>query len=230
MSVRTNSNNVIAIVPLRAGSKGLPKKNLRIFNGKPLFLHTVAQALRVVGKAVITTDIPEIRKTNMRPGCSVCRRPRELCGDDVPMAAVIDHVIKNHDLWGHTLVLLQATSPLRSDQDICRAIDLFRSGLNSLVMTVTEKDRESLKYGTFRNDRYVPLGGEKDCFKNRQQLQPVYGPNGAVYVFDADQFVAEGGFPSARIGALEVPFERSIDIDSEDDLRLAEQLSKTEGQ
>jgi CMP-N-acetylneuraminic acid synthetase len=93
-------------------------------------------------------------------------------------------------------------------------------------MTVTKKDSAALKHGTLCNDRYVPLGDEKDCFKNRQQLRPVYGPTGAVYVFGADQFLADGGFPSGCIGAVEVPFERSIDIDSEEDLRIAERLSK----
>ena len=226
MSVFAENHDSIAIVPVRAGSKGLTKKNVRLFNGKPLFLHTAFQALRVVGKVVITTDIAEIREMEMPADCSVCWRPDELCGDDVPMSTVIDHVIRNHDLAGYTLVLLQATSPLRSDQDIWRALDLFGTGSYSLVMTVTKKDSAALKHGTLCSDRYVPLGDQEDCFKNRQQLRSVYGPNGAVYVFGADQFVADGGFPSGRIGAVEVPFERSIDIDSEDDLRLAERLSE----
>ena len=228
MSSFCTNNNILAVVPVRAGSKGLSNKNIRDLNGKPLFLHAVAQALRTVGSVLLSTDIPEIANMPMPRGCSVLWRPDNLADDDTPMESVIAHAITEQKLLGYTLVLLQATSPLRSDSDIQRAIELFKFGNYDLVMTVTEKDKSVLKYGTLSDGRYIPISNPENCFKNRQNLPAVYGPNGAVYVFGADSFAVYGGFPSRRIGVLEVPFERSIDIDSEDDFRLVERIKKSE--
>jgi CMP-N,N'-diacetyllegionaminic acid synthase len=221
------SGDVVAIVPVRAGSKGLPGKNIMFVAGMPLYLHAVIQGLRTVGQVLLSTDIEEIYDVDLPSGCSLCCRPRELAADDTPMDAVIKHLILERGLAGKTLVVLQATSPLRLDADIQAALELFRTRKYDMVLSVVEQDRGILKYGTLDGTRFTGIREQHFCFFNRQQLPKVHGPNGAVYVFDANRFLDVGGFPCERIGAVVMPFERSVDIDTLADLILVEDNMRT---
>lgn len=212
----------IAVVPVRAGSKGLPGKNLRSLDGVPLYLHAVAQGLRTAGRVLLSTDIPVIRQSDLPANVTLCVRPSELAADDTPMEPVVAHLIEEHDLAGQTLVLLQATSPLRTDEDVLAAIALHAEGRHDLVMSVVARDSGVLKYGTLIGSDFSAMRDPTHCFSNRQSLPKVYGPNGAVYVFDADRFTAAEGFPSRCIGATEMPANRSVDIDTADDFDCVE--------
>ena len=212
----------VAVVPVRAGSKGLPSKNLMPLDGMPLYLHAVFQGLRTVGRVLLSTDIAEIDGSDLPEGCTLCQRPKHLATDNTPMSAVIHHLIVERSLQGATIVLLQATSPLRLDQDIEKAMTLFREGGHDMVMSVVERDRGALKYGTMENNTFTAMREPAFCFYNRHQLPPVVGPNGAVFVFEADRFLDVNGFPSERTGAIEMPVDRSVDIDSVDDLHRVE--------
>lgn len=218
------SRGTVAIVPVRAGSKGLSGKNIMPVNGTPLYLHAVHQGLRTVGRVLLSTDINEIDEVDLPQGCVLCRRPAHLAADETPMDAVIRHLIEDRSLQGSTLVLLQATSPLRLDSDITDALKLFEAHVYDMVLSVVERDRGVLKYGTLQGTVFTALREQRYCFFNRQALPPVHGPNGAVYVFEADRFIAANGFPSDRIGAIEMPIERSADIDTLADLRHVEDI------
>ncbi|WP_300716512.1 acylneuraminate cytidylyltransferase family protein [Hydrogenophaga sp.] len=211
-----------AVIPLRAGSKGLPSKNIRLLAGKPLYRHAVDQALQAgAQRVVITTDIPEVLWAELPTQVTLVERPAELAGDTVPMAPVLQHALHTADCHG-TAVLLQATSPLRQSRDIEAALAVFAGGYFELVMSVTSADRGVLKWGTLRGNRFQPLSDPAHCFANRQSLPPVVRPNGALYVLNADRFVASGSFVSERIGVVEMPAERSLDIDSLDDFERCE--------
>lgn len=216
-----------AIVPVRAGSKGMPGKNLRPLAGVPLWRRAVDQALTAgANRVVVSTDIPDIQSGPPLEGVTVLPRPEVLAGDDTPMAPVILHAIRTLDLAG-TLVLLQCTSPLREASDITAGLDRFAEGDVDLVMSVTQADRSVLKYGRVTGGRFTALVDPSHPFTNRQSLPEVYRPNGAVYVFDAEWFAGNGGFESDRIGALIMPPERSEDIDTEDDfLRIEARLRR----
>lgn len=211
-----------AVIPLRAGSKGLPSKNIRPLAGKPLYRHAVDQALQAgAQRVVITTDIPEVLWAELPTQVTLVERPPELAGDTVPMAPVLQHALHTADCHG-TVVLLQATSPLRLLSDIEAALAVFAGGYFELVMSVTSADRGVLKWGTLRGNRFQPLSDPAHCFANRQSLPPVVRPNGALYVLNAERFVASGSFVSERIGVVEMPAERSQDIDSLDDFERCE--------
>ncbi|AOF85421.1 cytidylyltransferase family protein [Hydrogenophaga sp. RAC07] len=211
-----------AVIPLRAGSKGLPSKNIRPLAGKPLYRHAVDQALQAgASRVVITTDIPEVLWAELPTQVTLVERPPELAGDTVPMAPVLQHALHTADCHG-TVVLLQATSPLRLPSDIEAALAVFAGGYFELVMSVTSADRGVLKWGTLRGNRFQPLSDPAYCFANRQSLPPVVRPNGALYVLNAERFVASGSFVSERIGVVEMPAERSQDIDSLDDFERCE--------
>jgi CMP-N,N'-diacetyllegionaminic acid synthase len=222
MKSRLAPEDLVAIVPVRAGSKGLPGKNTMHVAGTPLYMHAVGQGLRTIGQVLISTDIAEIETASLPSGCSLCKRPAELAADDAPMDAVIGHIIEECGLSGKTLVLLQATSPMRIDSDIVAALELFETRKYDMVLSVVERDKGVLKYGTLEGNRFTAMRSQRFCFFNRQQLDPVYGPNGAVYVFDANRFTDSGGFPCEKIGAVVMPVERSVDIDTLADLRNVE--------
>lgn len=214
---------VIALVPVRAGSKGLPGKNVRPLAGVPLYARAVAQGLRVVGACAVSTDISQILESTPPAGCRLLRRPPALCGDHAAMDAVIADAIDQLALPDATIILLlQATSPLRADADLKAVLDLHASGRYELVMAVTAADSGILKYGTLADGRYQPVARPEYCFANRQSLPRVFRPNGAAYAFTAGTFRRNGGLASTSIGAVEMPAERSADIDTLADFESAE--------
>lgn len=219
-----SSSEIVAVVPVRAGSKGLPNKNTMQFNGLPLYMRTVHQALRMTKKVLISTDIEEIIKKNHPNGCLVDKRPKHLANDDVKMSSVVSYMIKKYNLNDKIILLLQATSPLRSDQDIISSIELFKSMKYELVFTVKEQKREVLKYGVIKNNSYFSLSHSKFLFENRQSLPKVYGHNGAVYIFNGHEFLKNNDFPNDNIGTVIMPSERSIDIDNLKSFREAENI------
>lgn len=223
MADQGNSVGVVALVPVRGGSKGLPGKNIRPLAGVPLFARAVTQGLRVVGSCAVTTNIEEILNAPAPEGCRLLQRPHALCGDDVPMDAVIADAIEQLGLSNATvIVLLQATSPLRSDSDISNVLDLHASGKHDIVMSVTGVDSGILKYGTIADDRYIPVSRPEYCFTNRQSLPRVFRPNGAVYAFSVGVFLRNGGLATDNIGAVEMPVSRSFDIDTLTDFNAVE--------
>ncbi len=211
-----------AVIPLRAGSKGLPGKNMRELAGKPLYRHAVDVALEAgASRVILSTDIPEILSADLPPGVHTLSRPEPLCGDDVPMAPVFLHALQATKTEG-TVVLLQATSPLRQVEDISAALALFESDQFDLVMTVTEADRGVLKWGRTDGKRFIPLSDPVHCFSNRQSLPPVVRPNGAVYVTRAEWFLAHESFVSDSMGCVQMSSERSLDIDTMADFERCE--------
>jgi CMP-N-acetylneuraminic acid synthetase len=214
-----------AVIPIRAGSKGLPGKNTRILAGRPLYMHAVHLALDAGAKRVlITTDIDEVLKSNFPEEVLVVRRPPQLSGDDVTMSPVLMHLLMQEKVQG-PIVLLQATSPLRKVSDIQTALLQLETGEFDLVMSVTEAERSVLKWGTILdNKRYVPLADVAYCFANRQSLPPVYKPNGALYAMRAEWFINNGSLATQKLGTVIMPVERSQDIDNLVDFERCEQL------
>jgi N-acylneuraminate cytidylyltransferase len=232
MAEPSGRSGTVALIPLRAGSAGLPGKNTRPLAGRPLYRHAVEQA-RAAGLArvLISTDIAEILDAPTEPGVTVCHRPAELASAAAPMDAVLRHVLAR-DLTGPArVVLLQATSPLRQAGDIAAALDLHRQGGFDLVLSATRADASVLKWGRARGAEFVPLSDPAHCFANRAELPPVYRPNGAVYVFDADWFRGSGTLAGGRIGMVEMPPDRAADIDSAADFAAVEaRLRDDEGE
>jgi CMP-N-acetylneuraminic acid synthetase len=211
-----------AVIPLRCGSKGLPGKNTRLLAGKPLYRYTVDLALAAgAQRVIVSTNIPEVLSATLPPGVQALERPADLCGDAVPMAPVLAHALQSVGCEG-AVVLLQATSPLRQVADVQAALDVFGTGQHELVLSVTQADRGVLKWGHAEGDRFVPLSDPAYCFSNRQSLPAVVRPNGAVYVVQAQWFLAHGGFVSERIGLVQMDAERSLDIDTLADFERCE--------
>jgi N-acylneuraminate cytidylyltransferase len=188
-------------------------------------MYAVEQAQAVgIEKIVISTDIPSLIGKNLGNDVCIAERPAALSGDKTPMAKVLQHVLAQNICGGATIVLLQATTPLRAPFDVRSAIELHETGRFDLVLTVTRADSGVLKYGKADGDRFMPLSKPEDCFTNRASLPPVYRPDGAVYVFDADWFRDTGTLASKNIGLVETPAERALDIDTLADFETAQSI------
>lgn len=218
----------LALVPLRGGSKGLPGKNTRLLAGRPLYAHALEQA-RAAGltQALVTSDIDALASTDLGPGARFARRPSHLAQDDTPMDAVLAHVLA-HDAPGPaTIVLLQATSPLRAPDDIRKALAHHASGAFGLVLSATRANAGVLKWGRAQDGRFLPLSAPAHCFTNRAALPDVFRPDGAVYVFDADAYRAAGSLAALAehgMGMIETPAARAHDIDTLEDFLAVEAM------
>ncbi|OHV78463.1 cytidylyltransferase domain-containing protein [Ensifer sp. LCM 4579] len=216
-------SDVIALIPARAGSKGLPGKNIRDLCGKPLYRHSVDAAIEAgISKIYISTDIEEIFSHSLPNGVSVVRRPLEFAQDTTTMAEVLLEFLDTTHRGGATVVLLQPTSPLRRPDHIQAGLRLFSTGDCSLVMSVCEANSGVLKWGQVAGDRFQTLSDPRFCFANRQYLPPVYRPNGALYVFDADTFRTNRDFSAASIKVVQMSKEESLDVDTLDDFGKCE--------
>lgn len=223
--MRPTHANTLAIIPLRGGSKGLPGKNVRPLAGKPLYRHALDAAQAAGIESVwITTDIESVLATDFDAGVKAIRRPDALATDTATMAEVLLHTLVQPGAAGKTVILLQATSPLRRGEHVAEALQLFARGQHDMVMSVTPTDAGILKYGMVKDGSFVPVNDIHHVFANRQQLPPVYRPNGAIYIFTADWFIRNKGFSTRSIGAYVMRGEDSLDIDNASDFAHCEQI------
>ena len=153
-------------------------------------------------------------------------RPASLSHDYADMRDVISHLIEKYSLQDRILVLLQPTTPLRSQKHIEDAIRLYLTGKYSMVMSIMEADNRCLKYGFNESGTFSHINKPAYCFTNRQKLPKVFAPNGAIYVFRGADFMVENQFPVNSIGTLEMSNCTSIDIDQEEDFVAAEKIMK----
>jgi CMP-N,N'-diacetyllegionaminic acid synthase len=215
---------VIAVIPARRGSKGLPLKNLRPLNGLPLVAHSIRTALAatLVDRVVVSTEDDEIAGIAAAHGAVVVKRPSELASDTATNNGVVRHVLTVLPGRFATLVLLQPTSPLRAAADIDACIEPVRSGAARSAMTITAVDHHPGKTVVVTNDMVEPFTNDADMEARRQSMREVYRQNGAVYAVGVDDFLNEDRFYLRPCRGIIVPRERSIDIDDEIDLALAE--------
>ena len=225
---------MLAIIPSRGGSKGLPGKNIRLLNGKPLIGYTIESAIEAknINRVVVSTDDMEIAKIAKIYGAEIpFMRPQELATDN---ALAIDNYIYtierlNTEFGGNykEFVVLHPTSPLRTAEDIDNAIEIFKNRNAESVISVCEAPHPPLwakeidVHGILKN--YFSLNTEN---KNRQELKKAYMPNGAVYVFKISLLKEKRVYYFEKTYPYVMPKERSIDIDDYFDFKLAEFLIK----
>jgi CMP-N,N'-diacetyllegionaminic acid synthase len=216
---------VLAIVPARAGSKGIPDKNRVKLGGRPLIAWTIeaARASRTIDRVVVSTDDARLALLSSSCGADVpFLRPKELAGDDTPTMPVVMHAIEQL-AWTDIIVLLQPTSPLRVADDIDACVEMFAKSERAVV-SVTVADPPPQHMVVRREDAIEPLLATLPAGGRRQDLPPVWALNGAVYVADTQMLRTHGTFVTASTQLYEMPRERSIDIDDAFDLTIAEAL------
>jgi len=229
LRMMASQGGIVALVPARGGSKGLPGKCVRPLHGVPLYQHAVNHALAAgIGRVVISTDIDSILDSPAQTGVSPVRRPAALAQDATPMIDVLLHHLDTGDLGDGLVVLLQPTSPLRTPADIDAGLSRFRDGGYDLVMSVCEGDRSVLKWGMAHGGRFQSLNDPAYTFANRQSLPAVVRPNGAVYVIDSGWLRHHRRLDGGRTGCFLMPAGRSHDIDTQADFdRCTDLLAKS---
>ncbi len=226
----TSPGRVLAIVPARGGSKGVPGKNIRPLAGRTLLDYTAeaARSSGVVDRVVLSTDSEDIAEAGRRAGLEVpFLRPPSLARDDSPMLPVIQHVVDAlaADDWVPTyVVLLQPTSPLRRGGHVREAVELLRiSGADSVV-TVVEVPRHFSPDYVMRIDAGVlrPFLPEGASVTRRQDVRPAYSRDGTVYAFRRDTLVRHHSIYGGDCRPIVIPFDQSLSIDTPADWAEAE--------
>jgi len=214
----------VAIVPARGGSKGLPGKNIADLCGKPLMAWSIEAGTgsRYVDKVVVSSDSGTILDVARAFGAEPLRRPDELATDSAPSEPLITHALGVLEARGERydyVVLLQPTSPLRDAADLDRAVEtLLARGAQALI-SVYEPLHTPYKAFKVRPDgRLEGLVDNETPFKRRQDLPPVYMPNGAIYITDADYFRESGRLFAPDTVPFVMPESKSPDIDTAEDL------------
>lgn len=220
---------VLAFIPARGGSKGIPRKNIRLLKNKPLIAYTILAAKQsiFIDKVIVSTDDNEIAEISTQYGAQVIHRPIKLALDN---SSTIDALIytlnelKKTDYFPDISILLQPTTPLRSTEDIENAMDIFLQGNCDEVISVVEQTHSP--YWTFKaeNGFLNPLFSWNYFTKRRQELPKCYIPNGAIYIGYSDLFIKNHSFYCKNLKFYEMPVNRSIDIDRELDLKFCEFL------
>jgi len=219
--------SVLAVITARGGSKGLPRKNLAPFRGAPLIAWTIraAQAAPGIDRLILSSDDPEIIETARALGCEApFRRAPELASDT---AASIDVLLDAADrVPGFDIVvLLQPTSPLRTAEDIEATLAAMAEGGAPGAVSVSEAPcHPYLIFGRDAAGRLSPFVEKPaELGWRRQDLPPAYRVNGAVYAADLTLLRASRSLCVAgETAAYEMPVDRSIDIDTLEDLQAAE--------
>jgi CMP-N-acetylneuraminic acid synthetase len=222
--------SVLAVIPARGGSKGVPRKNITLVGGRPLIAWTIdaARDARHVDRVIVSTDDAEI--ADVARGCRAevpVLRPADLARDDTPGIAPALHMVKwldrNEGYRADMVVLLQPTSPLRTADDIDAAMDLMQAGAASAVVGVTPVTMHPAWMKRVNTGNVlVDVPGLTQPETLRQDLDPLYIVNGAIYACARDVLVTRGSFYAERTLAYVMPAERSLDIDSAWDLRVAD--------
>jgi N-acylneuraminate cytidylyltransferase len=219
----------LVVIPARGGSKGLPGKNIKVLNGKPLIHYTIEQARSVFSdqSIIISTDSEEIKKVAEETGIQVpFLRPESLATDYASSRGVLLHAVnyfrKNNPL-PDAVVLLQVTSPLRTSVQINEAVQLFNSELD-LVVSVKETDANPY-YVLYEEDSVGFLKKVKSSnFLRRQDCPKVWELNGAIYVIKTEHLLDKEIMDTNKIVKFEMDKRSSIDIDDEIDFLFAQML------
>ena len=218
---------VLAIIPARGGSKGVPRKNIRMVAGKPLIAWTIDEAKKsiYIDRLVISSDDEEIIRVAREFGCEApFIRPSELAQDDTPGIEPVLHALKQLPGYDY-VVLLQPTSPMRKVVDIDGCIKKCSYDNHRAVVSVAESAKSPYwMYTIDTGSHIVPILPAPEEFERRQALPITYALNGAVYVAEIGWLRNSKTFVQAETGAYIMPKTRSIDIDLEQDIVLCDFL------
>ncbi len=216
-------NRIVAIVPARGGSKGIPRKNIKSFCGKPLVSYIIRAALKVpqIDRVIVSTEDMEIAEISKKYGAEVpFVRPIELASDDTPTMPVLQHAIKYleeiENYFPSLIILLYPTSPLLSSDRINEAIEILKKDeLDSLISVVEDKGHFWIK-----NKHYTRLYPK--IVKNRQYVDPLYRENGGIYLFTRNLIMEKNKITGGNVGFIIMENNESIDIDTNEDFEFAE--------
>lgn len=227
---------VLGIITARAGSKGLPGKNLRLLGSKPLLAYTIDAARHsgVLDRVILSTEDEQIANAGREHGCDVpFIRPRDLAQDDTPHLPVIQHAVKwmaeRASYRPDAVMILQPTSPLRQPEDIRGAVDLLAGSNADSVLSVSEVPAHAHPMRVLRIDDtgaavlFVTGAPVRHRINRRQDLPAAWVMNGAIYLCRTHVLTArEPSLYGDRVLVYRMPADRGLSIDDVQDWEAAE--------
>ena len=220
---------VLALIPARGGSKGIPNKNIKLFNRRPLIEWSIKLALKskLIDKVVVSSDSQKILSISKELGAEVILRPKNISGDNATTESAISHCIKYINNNYETIILLSPTSPLRKKNDLDNAIKFFYSnkldscfsGSKLIDFLIWNYDKIDKKYKSINYD-----------FKNRgnrQNRKLGYVENGSIYIFKPSLIIKKNNRIGGKFDIFNMDFWQSFEIDEKDDWKLLETIHKT---
>lgn len=228
---------ILAIIPARSGSKGVNRKNIREIAGKPLIAYSIEAAKSaedVLSRTIVSTDDPEIARVSEQFGGEVpFLRPANLAGDKSPMVPVIQHAVSEMETRDRIVfdcvLLLQPTAIFRTSEDIRESVRLMsKGGCDSVISVVQVFSTHPILMKKIVDDHLVPFCIEEKEGTRRQDYQPeAFMRNGAIYLSRREAVMVKNSLWGSIIRPYIMPEERSVNIDSELDLKLAEFILST---
>jgi len=223
---------VLAVIPARGGSKGVPRKNIRLLCGKPLLAHAIecGRACPEVDHVIVSTEDTEIADIARDYGADVpFMRPAPLAEDTAPMLPVLQHAVEQAEVrYGQRLellVLLDPTGPLRIPDDISRCVELARGGNCDAVISGNRAHRSPYFNMVAPDGDYVKLAAASATgVGRRQDSPPVYDLNTVVWVYSRRALMQEQARIPKKSRIYLVPPERALDLDSELDFEILEAI------
>jgi CMP-N,N'-diacetyllegionaminic acid synthase len=222
----------LAVITARGGSKGFPRKNIQHLLGKPLIAYTfeAAKNSKLISRIILSTDDLEIANVARSLGIGIpFIRPPELASDYASQVDVVLHALetieRTEGIRFEVLLLLQPTTPLRTASDIDSSLEkLFESGADSVISVYRVEHGHPYYMYTLDGDRPLPLLKIASQTPRRQDFPLIYVRNGAIYATRRESLTKYRSLLGPDTRAYIMPFERSINIDTEFDLSLAEFL------
>lgn len=212
-----NKMKILAVIPARAGSKGIPNKNIRLIHNKPLIYYAIQNALnsRYITDVVVSTDSPEVEIIASQMNVNVKKRNIALCGDSITLDSVVNDVASGYDC--DYVVTMQPTSPTLTATTLDNAIEYtIKNELDTLISVV---NHPHLSWGDEQGKR-IPNYSKR---LNRQYLPPYYLETGAFLISKAEVVTSHSRI-GKKVDVYVIPEEEAIDIDTFSDLMVADVL------
>lgn len=217
--------SIVAVIPARGGSKGIPGKNLRPVAGIPLVVRSIeaARSCGLIDRIVVTTDDPAIADAAFGADAEVVDRPAHLSGDRATSESAVLHALEHIDPAAEIVVFLQPTSPFIDSSALCEAIERVRSGAEDVVFSAVETFAFLWKLDA--EGRATGANHDPSARPRRQDREPHFQETGGFYVMRAAGFSRARFRFFGRVGVAIVDERTGIEIDTFDQLTLAEAIA-----
>lgn len=222
-----DNKKVLAIIPARGGSKGIPRKNVKAISGKPMIQYTIeaAKDCEYIDKVIVSTEDEEIADISMRAGAIVpFSRPEELATDEAKIIDVVMHAVEFYECKAEhfdIIVLLQPTSPLRNAEDVTKALEYFIRKEQKSLVSVSEVSESPIFMRSFNKENELEKIVSEDDDVRGQDMKRYYRINGAIYINKASELNPQTSFNDNQMGYV-LTKEHGIDVDEPQDLVVAE--------
>jgi len=221
--------DTVCLILARGGSKRVPRKNVRELNGKPLVCYTFEAAIEsgCFSEIIISTDDFEIEELAIQYGITLDKRPTALADDATRAVEVVEeYLIRNKHLSHKHVAMLLPTCPFRNTEDVKAAFKIYNAHKGELpLMATTQYDFPPQLAVSLVKDTDKIMMREPEAYAattRTQSIQPLYHPNGAIYISSVESFLARKTFFQPEMLSYAMPAERSFDIDYPYQLRMAE--------